>query len=269
MMAVAAGSSLLFGAHGLRPRRHRPAFVEPAVNAFRSQRKRAVAEAGGVVEGVRQRRGHRVDAAFGHPLRPQWPDGIRRVDAEHLGAGDVGIARDAVIAEVGVRHDALRVDVVILGQRESDSLGDAAFHLSPDLCGIDDDRGVGCLDAVKDADLTRDPVDGDAEALRMETTLRAEPWALRAAVKRIPRARAAATSSASDTRRSPQTTLASSIEHITRWTPVWAAANSSTWSRTALAAQKNRVARHEESGARERAGVESRAVGVGLHQANP
>ena len=57
-------------------RRHRGRLGEPRVDAFRSQRQRAEADARGVVERVGQRGSDRVDAALRHPLRPQGADGV-------------------------------------------------------------------------------------------------------------------------------------------------------------------------------------------------
>jgi hypothetical protein len=49
--------------------------------------------------------------------------------------------------------------------RETDALRDAALDLAEYLRRVDHDAGVRGLDAVEDADLARDAVDGDAEAV--------------------------------------------------------------------------------------------------------
>ena len=100
----------------------------------------------------------------------------------------------------------------------------------------------------------------------LDVTLRGDPYALRASVNRIPRARAASRSSASDSRVLPQTTPSSSIEHEVTSTWACEAANSEDAVAQGGGGPLDRVARHEKPRAREGAGVEAGAVGVGLHQ---
>ena len=57
--------------------------------------------------------------------------------------------------------------MVVLGQRESDTLRDPALDLAANLSGIDDDPGVDGLHAVENADLPGDAVHRDPEPLRV------------------------------------------------------------------------------------------------------
>ena len=104
----------------------------------------------------------------------------------------------------------------------------------------------------------------------LDVTLRGDPYALRASVNRIPRARAASRSSASDNARARRRRLRrrpSSTSATSTW--ACAAANPRMRSRKAVGRPQDRVARHEEPGAREGPGVEAGAVGVGLHETDP
>ncbi len=93
------------------------------------------------------------------------PDGIRRIHQEHLGAGNVCVGGDSVVAQVRVDHDPVVVDVEVLGQREPDALRDATLDLAAHLRRVDHDPGIGGLHAVEDADLAGHPVHGDPEAV--------------------------------------------------------------------------------------------------------
>ena len=141
----------------------------------------------------------------------------------------------------------------------------------PRTCaGLITHAGVGGLDAVEDADLAGHAVDGDAEAVGVGRD------AARRAVRlaRLGESDAARASRLEELgqRRAGcrrTTTPSSSIEHDVDSTPACAAANPRMRSRKAVGGPQNRVARHEQPRAGEGAGVESRAVGVGLHQADP
>src|SRR5215213_7408058 len=72
------------------------------VDEIRAERQTAEADAGGVLQRIGQRRGDRVDRALPHPLGSERSNRVICIREIDLTPRDVGVGRDAVIAELGV-----------------------------------------------------------------------------------------------------------------------------------------------------------------------
>ena len=90
-----------------------------------------------------------------------WAKWISR--ARHVGEG-----RDAVVAERRVDDPAFRVEDHLLAEGPAQPLGDRRLPPARAVRRIDDRPGIDGLDAVQDADLARDAMDGDPKALHVE-----------------------------------------------------------------------------------------------------
>ena len=115
--------------------------IRQAIEQFlKRDRVIAHAHAGGVVDGVGDRRGHAAQAQFGHALGlHRGAVGVRLVEEDDLLHRHVPMHRDLVAGEVVVDEEAdLRVDDQLLRQRAADAHGHRADDLAACLLGVED-----------------------------------------------------------------------------------------------------------------------------------
>jgi hypothetical protein len=156
----------------------------------------------------------------------------------------------------------------VLGEREADALGHAALDLAPHLRRVDVHARVGGVHAVQDPDLTGDGVHRHPEPVAVERHAAGRPEGL----ARLGQAHA---------------TLRRGRSHLDEGQAVVPHAHAPVVERARVdrgagverdeledavvqrgGGAQHGVAGHEQPGARERAGVEPGAVGVGLHDAH-
>lgn len=141
---------------------------DDAVDAIGGQGKIMKADTGGIGQSVSQRRSYRVDRRFAHALGAQRAKDIRCPGKVDLAAWDVGISRDAIVPERRIDYPSLLVENHFFVKGPSQSLGNRAFDLAPELLRIDRDPGIGCMNALEDLDFPGNTMDRDPKTMHIK-----------------------------------------------------------------------------------------------------
>ncbi len=235
-----------------------------AVDAVRGQGQIMKADAAGIGQSVSRSWGYRIDRCFAHALGAQGAKDIRRPGKIDLALRDVGIGRDAVVAEYRVDDPSLLVENYLFVKGPSQSLGNTAFNLSPELPRIDLDPNVGCVNTLEDLDFPCNAMDPDPETVNVESNGARRSIGLAYDLQKLSRL-------ACRVVKINQPDPDAIANHSVRFEPAFVAAG------TAMPGSEiqdplphgfgrlmHRLSSHGRSGAAERPGIVARAIGVSL-----